>query len=109
MSASTKDVTATLHYLSTGLVDWEDTPPDRRVQIPQSLRLGMSRMYALATLSGKPIPTTLPEFFKSTASPIKSWWEPVKVLTIPDTAMIENGKEYLEDTPSIVLGNSPLV
>lgn len=73
MSASTKDVTATLHYLSTGLVEWEDTPPDRRVQIHQSLQLGMSRMYAAAALARKPIPTTLPEFFKSAASPIKSW------------------------------------
>ena len=93
MNASTKDVTATLHYLSTGLVEWEDTPPDEQVQIPQSLRLGLSRMYAAAVLSGKPIPTTLPEFFKSAASPIKSWWEPVKALSnITDTAtLIEDG------------------
>lgn len=50
-------------------------------------------MYAAAALSGKPIPTTLPEFFKSAASPIKCWWESVKALpTIPDTAiLIEDG------------------
>lgn len=93
MVASTEDFTATLHYLATGLVEWEDTPPDKRFQIPQSLRRGMSRMYAAAVLSGKSVPTTLPEFFKKASSPIKSWWEPVKALsTIPDTAtLIEDG------------------
>lgn len=50
--------------MATGLVAWEETPPDKRDQIPQALRLGMSRMYAAAALSGKPVPTTLPEFFK---------------------------------------------
>lgn len=92
MSASTKDVTNTLHYLATGLVEWEDTPPDKRIQIPQPLRLGMSRMYATATLSGKPVPATLPELFEWAAKPIKSW-EPAKGLSIiPDNVtLIENG------------------
>ena len=87
MSASTKDDT-TLHYLATGLVEWEDTPPEKRIQIPQSLRIGMSRMYAAAALSQKPVPTTLPELFEFAAKPIKSWWEPAKVSTIPDNATL---------------------
>jgi hypothetical protein len=93
MSSSSKDIKNTLHYLATGLVAWEETPPDKRDRIPQALRLGMSRMYADAALSGKPVPTTLPELFKKAASPIKSWWEPAKTLsTIPDNAtLIEDG------------------
>lgn len=87
MSASTKDDT-TLHYLATGLVEWEDTPPEKRIQIPQSLRIGMSRMYAAAALSQKQVPTTLPELFEFAAKPIKSWWEPAKVSIIPDNATL---------------------
>lgn len=88
MSASTKDDIATLHYLATGLVQWEETPPEKRIQIPPSLRLGMSRMYAAAALSQKQVPTTLSELFEFAAKPIKSWWEPAKVPTIPDTATL---------------------
>lgn len=87
MSGLTKDDT-TLHYLATGLVEWEETPPDKRIQIPQSLRIGMSRMYAAVALSQKQVPTTLPELFKEAAKPIKSWWEPAKVSTIPDNATL---------------------
>lgn len=48
----------------------------------------MSRMYAAAALSQKQVPTTLPELFKQAAKPIKSWWEPAKVSTIPDNATL---------------------
>lgn len=92
MGSSIKDVTTTLRYLATGLVDWEKIEPDKRFQVPQSLRLGMSRMYAASALTRKPVPTTLPELFEWAARSIKSW-EPAQTLsTIPDNAtLIEDG------------------
>lgn len=92
MGSSIKDVTTTLRYLATGLVEWEKIEPDKRFQIPQSLRLGMSRMYAASALTRKPVPTTLPELFEWAARSIKSW-EPAQTLSIiPDNAtFIEDG------------------
>jgi hypothetical protein len=53
MSLSTKEATDILRYLATGLVEWEDTPPDKRIQTPQPLRLGLSRMNSASNLFGR--------------------------------------------------------
>ncbi len=100
MGPSITDVTTTLRYLATGLVEWDSIEPDKRFQIPQSLRLGMSRMYATSrcvhasqtALTSKLVPTTLPELFEWAASPIKSWEPAQALLIIPENAtLIEDG------------------
>lgn len=92
MSLSTKEATDILRFLATGLVEWEDTPPDKRIQTPQPLRLGMSRMNSASNLFSIPAPSTLPELFEWAARPIKSWLPTQKLLIIPNNAtLIEDG------------------
>lgn len=92
MSLSTKEATDILRYLATGLVEWEDTPPDKRIQTPQPLRLGMSRMNSASNLFGVSAPSTLPELFEWAARPIKSWLPAQKLSIIPNNAtLIEDG------------------
>ncbi|MEH2171888.1 hypothetical protein [Nostoc sp.] len=46
-------VTDTLRYLAPGVVEWEKLELEKRIQVPEVLSIGMSRMY-LTSLPGLP-------------------------------------------------------
>ncbi|MDY7008692.1 MAG: Fis family transcriptional regulator [Cyanobacteriota bacterium] len=86
------DITKTLQYLATGLVEWEKLDLDKRNEIPKALRIGMSKLSAISILEGETAPTNLPEFFQWATQPIKSWKPAEKVEFIPeDAAFIDDG------------------
>lgn len=86
-------VTETLHYLATGLVEWEKLSPQKRSRPPQSLRLGMSRMYLTSLLKGdEPAPANLPEFFERAEKPVIEWSPASEIKNLSDDAtLIEDG------------------
>lgn len=87
-------VTETLRYLATGLAEWEKRSPELRSQIPEALRMGMSRMYLTALLKGENAPENLPELFKNAEEISLLDWLPgaeeIKYLP-PDVTLIEDG------------------
>ena len=87
-------VKETLHYLTTGLVKWENTDPKKRGKISQALRLGMSRMSLISLLQGdRDAPSNLSEFFKMTEKPLVEWFpciEEIKYLS-SEVTLIEDG------------------
>jgi REase associating with pPIWI_RE/pPIWI_RE three-gene island domain Y len=73
-------ITETLRYLATGLVDWEKQKPEERFNIPQALRIGMSRMYLTSLLSGdEQASSNLPEFFECSKKPLIEWKPATKI------------------------------
>ncbi len=57
-------VVETLRYLATGLAEWEGLPDESLHQVPEALRLGLSRVYLTSLLKGdERAPQSLPEFF----------------------------------------------
>lgn len=87
-------VTETLRYLATGLVEWEKRSPELRSQIPEALRIGMSRTYLTALLKGENAPGNLRELFQNAEeNPLLEWLpnaEEIKYLP-PDATLIEDG------------------
>lgn len=84
-------VTDTLRYLATGVVHWGKLPKELR-QVPETLRLGMSRMYLTSLLRGEEAPENLPKFFDWAEKSITSWTpaQEIKYLS-PDLRLIEDG------------------
>ncbi|MGK7923012.1 MAG: hypothetical protein AB4080_23735 [Trichodesmium sp.] len=86
------DITKTIQYLATGLVEWENLNLDKRNKLPKALRIGMSKMLAISILQGEKAPTNLPEFFEWATQPIRSWKPAEKVEFIPENAtLIDDG------------------
>lgn len=87
------DVTDTLHYLATGLVEWEKLEPQKRSRPPQSLRLGMSRMYLTSLLKGdQQAPANLPELFEWAEKPVIEWSPASEIKNLSgDATLIEDG------------------
>lgn len=56
-------VTDTLRYLATGVVQWEKLELEKRSQVPEAFRIGMSRMYLTSLLRGEQASKNLPQFF----------------------------------------------
>lgn len=87
-------VTETLRYLATGLVEWEKRSLELRSQIPEALRIGMSRIYLTALLGGEDAPGDLPELFQNAEENSLIEWLPhaeeIKYLP-PDVTLIEDG------------------
>jgi len=87
-------VTETLRYLATGLIAWERLSSELRSQIPEALRIGMSRMYLTALLRGEDAPGDLPQLFKNAEeNPLLEWLphaEEIKYLP-SDVTLIEDG------------------
>lgn len=87
-------VTETLRYLATGLIEWEKKSPQMRSQLPEALRLGMSRMYLTALLNREQAPKNLPELLeKAETEPLLEWLpnaSEIKNLS-PDVVLIEDG------------------
>ncbi|OUL23396.1 Fis family transcriptional regulator [Nostoc sp. 106C] len=86
-------VTETLRYLATGLSDWGTLEPKKRSQIPQSLRLGMSRMYLTSLLQGnEQVPSNIPEFFDWSKKPVVEWEATTEIPHLsPEVTLIEDG------------------
>lgn len=84
-------VTDTLRYLATGVVQWEKLSKESR-QVPEALRLGMSRMYLTSLLRGEEAPENLPNFFDWAEKSVTSWTpaQEIKYLS-PDLRLIEDG------------------
>lgn len=84
-------VTDTLRYLASGVVQWEKLPKELR-QVPEALRLGMSRMYLTSLLRGEEAPENLPKFFDWAEKSINSWTpaQEIKYLS-SDLRLIEDG------------------
>jgi len=57
-------VTETLRYLATGLVEWEALPLQMGSHFPDSLRMGMSRMFLSSLVQEEKASTNLREFFQ---------------------------------------------
>jgi len=86
-------VTETLRYLATGLAEWEKLKPERRVNLPQALRLGMSRMYLTSLLQeDETAPGSLPEFFQWAETPVIKWTPAQEIQNLSsDVTLIEDG------------------
>jgi hypothetical protein len=86
-------VTETLRYLATGLAEWEQQEPERRANLPQALRLGMSRMYLTSLLKeDETAPQSLPEFFQWAETPVVSWTPAKEIQNLSsDVTLIEDG------------------
>jgi len=85
-------VTDTLRYLATGVVQWEKLELEKRSQVPEALRIGMSRMYLTSLLRGEQAPENLPQFLDWAETSITSWKlaQEIKYLS-PDVSFIEDG------------------
>ncbi|MBN3940937.1 Fis family transcriptional regulator [Nostoc sp. NMS9] len=85
-------VTDTLRYLATGVVQWEKLELEKQSQVPEALRIGMSRMYLTSLLRGEQAPENLPQFFDWAETSITSWKlaQEIKYLS-PDVSLIEDG------------------
>ncbi|MEH1949695.1 MAG: Fis family transcriptional regulator [Nostoc sp.] len=85
-------VTDTLRYLSTGVMQWEKLELEKRSEVPEALRIGMSRMYLTSLLRGEQAPENLPQFFDWAETSITSWKpaQEIKYLS-PDVNVIEDG------------------
>ncbi|MEH2201639.1 hypothetical protein [Nostoc sp.] len=83
-------VTDTLRYLATGVVQWEKLELEKRSQVPEALRIGMSRMYLTSLLRGEQAPENLPQFFDWAETSITSWKpaQEIKYLS-PDVSVEE--------------------
>jgi len=85
-------MTETLRYLATGLVEWERQSPEARSQVPESLRLGMSRLYLTSLLQGKAVPGNLPDFLTHAEKPILEWAPDSEIKSLlPDVTLLEDG------------------
>ncbi|MDJ0534879.1 MAG: hypothetical protein QNJ70_20760 [Xenococcaceae cyanobacterium MO_207.B15] len=86
-------VTETLRYLATGLAEWEQQEPDQRANLPQALRLGMSRMYLTSLLKeDETAPENLPEFFQWAETPVVNWTPTQEIQNLSlDVTLIEDG------------------
>jgi REase associating with pPIWI_RE/pPIWI_RE three-gene island domain Y len=86
-------VTETLQYLATGLIEWEKRKPEERSSIPESLRVGMSRMYLTSLLSGdEEAPANLPEFFEWAKNPVVEWKPATSIKNLsPEVPFVEDG------------------
>lgn len=86
-------VTETLRYLATGLAQWEQLEPERRANLPQALRLGMSRMYLASLLQeDETAPESLPEFFHWAETSVVNWTPAQEIQNLsPDVTLIEDG------------------
>ncbi|WP_228014791.1 pPIWI_RE_Y domain-containing protein [Fortiea sp. LEGE XX443] len=85
-------LTDTLRYLATGVVQWEKLELQKRSQIPEALRIGMSRMYLASLLRGEQAPENLPQFFDWAETSLTSWKpaQDIKYLS-PEISVIEDG------------------
>ncbi|MEH2082474.1 MAG: Fis family transcriptional regulator [Nostoc sp.] len=85
-------VTDTLRYLATGVVQWEKLELEKRNQLPEALRIGMSRMYLTSLLRGEQASENLPQFFNWAETSITSWKpaQEIKYLSL-DVSVIEDG------------------
>ena len=84
--------TETLRYLATGLVEWERRSPLARSQVPESLRIGMSRMYLTSLLQGKEAPGNLPDFLTQAEKPILDWAPASEIKNLsPDVTLLQDG------------------
>jgi hypothetical protein len=85
-------VTDTLRYLATGVVQWEKLELEKRSQVPEALRIGMSRMYLASLLQEEQAPENLPQFFDWAETSLTSWKlaQEIKYLS-PEISVIEDG------------------
>lgn len=85
-------VTDTLRYLATGVVQWEKLELEKRSQVPEALRIGMSRMYLASLLQGEQAPDNLPQFFDWAETSLTSWKlaQEIEYLS-PEVSFIEDG------------------
>ncbi|MGB3691777.1 MAG: hypothetical protein WA999_03545 [Spirulinaceae cyanobacterium] len=86
-------VTETIRYLATGLAEWEQLEPERRANLPQALRSGMSRMYLTSLLQeDETAPESLPEFFQWAETPVFEWTPAQEIQNLSsDVTLIEDG------------------
>ena len=86
-------VTETLRYLATGLAQWEQQKPEQRANLPQALRLGMSRMYLTSLLQeDETAPENLPAFFQWAETPVVNWTPTQEIQNLSsDVTLIEDG------------------
>lgn len=86
-------VTETLRYLATGLAQWEQQEPEQRANLPQALRLGISRMYLTSLLKeDETAPENLPEFFQWAETPVTNWTPSQEIQNLSsDVTLIEDG------------------
>ncbi|NEP86802.1 MAG: hypothetical protein F6K18_08115 [Okeania sp. SIO2C2] len=47
------DITKTLQYLASGLVEWEKLDLDKHNELPKALPIGMSKILAISILEGE--------------------------------------------------------
>ncbi len=85
-------MTETLRYLATGLVEWERRTLEARSQVPETLRIGMSRMYLTSLLQGEEAPGNLPDFLTQAKKPIFDWAAASEIKNLsPDVTLLEDG------------------
>ncbi len=85
-------VTETLRYLATGLVEWEGLSAQKRSQVPEALRIGMSRMYLTSLLRGEKAPENLPDFFDWASNPVSSWSPALEIKNLSlNVTLLEDG------------------
>ena len=89
-SISTVD---TMRYLTTGLIEWEKSPPEKRDNIPESLRIGMSRIYLQSLLvKDKSVAENIPELLDKASKPLTDWKPTLEIQNLsPEITLVEDG------------------
>ncbi|MBW4540507.1 MAG: hypothetical protein KME43_15375 [Myxacorys chilensis ATA2-1-KO14] len=87
--------TETLRYLATGVVQWEELPVEERSQVPEALRIGLSRMYLTSMLQGEETleqSDHLCNFFQWAEQPSCSWAASQDIHYLsPEVTLVEDG------------------
>ena len=83
----------TLRYITTGLVKWEKQQPDKRGNIPEALRIGMSQMYLQSLFANdQTVAQNVPEFLDRAKKPLTDWQSGSDIQNLsPEITLIEDG------------------
>ncbi|MGK7898378.1 MAG: Fis family transcriptional regulator [Xenococcus sp. (in: cyanobacteria)] len=83
----------TLRYVTTGLIEWEKQQPDKRDNIPEALRIGMSQMYLQSLLADdESVAQNIPEFLEQANQPLVNWQPASDIQNLsPEITLIEDG------------------
>ncbi len=89
-SISTVD---TMRYLTTGLIEWEKSPPEKRDNISESLRIGMSRIYLQSLLvNDQSVAENIPELLEKASKPLTDWKPTLEIQNLsPEITLVEDG------------------
>ena len=83
----------TLRYVTRGLMEWEKRQLDKRDDIPNALRIGMSQMYLQSLLvNDESVAKNIPELLENATKPLTQWKPASKIKYLSEEiSLIEDG------------------